>query len=344
MKNQPWILNAKFDFIFILGIPFYCILFIFGFDEFLLNNAELSIITWFCIILCIDVAHVYSTLFNSYFKTEIHPNLKRVLIVTPIAVFILGSIAHTIDKNWFWHIIAYLAVFHFIRQQYGFVRLYSKNETTNNWTTSIEKISIYNATLYPLLYWHFTPNRSFNWFIDGDFFPIKNEFIIHYSVLLYAAIIFLHIGIVISNIYHQRHLNIPKTMIFVGTYISWYLGIVYFNSDFIFTLLNVACHGIPYIALVWSKTQVKPLHIESKTKKITYFLCVILSLAFLEEFLWDGLIWKEKTNLFILTEYFPLISNNNLFNVLVPLLSVPQITHYILDGYIWKTKYSNKSI
>ena len=27
----------------------------------------------------------------------------------------------------------------------------------------------YYATSYPLLYWHFLPERNFNWFIEGDF-------------------------------------------------------------------------------------------------------------------------------------------------------------------------------
>jgi hypothetical protein len=37
----------------------------------------------------------------------------------------------------------------------------------------------------------------------------------------------------------------------VGTLISWYIGIVHYNNDLIFTFLNVVTHGIPYMALVW---------------------------------------------------------------------------------------------
>jgi hypothetical protein len=50
-----------------------------------------------------------------------------------------------------------------------------------------------------------------------------------------------------------KEFNIPKNAVIVGTLLSWYLGLVYFNNDLIFTLLNVISHGIPYIALVYLK-------------------------------------------------------------------------------------------
>ena len=52
-----------------------------------------------------------------------------------------------------------------------------------------------------------------------------------------------------------------------------------------------------------------------------------------EELLWDILVWQEHFGFYINT-------NDTALLLLVPLLSVPQITHYILDGIIWKR--SNK--
>jgi hypothetical protein len=45
------------------------------------------------------------------------------------------------------------------------------------------------------------------------------------------------------------YFNIPKNLIIIGTLSSWFFGIVYFNNDLVFTLLNVVSHGIPYMAL-----------------------------------------------------------------------------------------------
>ncbi|MFP3637320.1 hypothetical protein, partial [Bacillus sp. SIMBA_033] len=56
---------------------------------------------------------------------------------------------------------------------------------------------------------------------------------------------------------------------------------------------------------------------------IFLFVGVILGFAFLEEFLWETLVWNE---------HFSLEFNNpeNILQFLVPLLVVPQLTHYLL--------------
>jgi hypothetical protein len=46
--------------------------------------------------------------------------------------------------------------------------------------------------------------------------------------------------------------NLPRNLVIAGTFLSWYVGIVHFNSDLAFTAINVMSHGIPYMALVWT--------------------------------------------------------------------------------------------
>ena len=102
-----------------------------------------------------------------------------------------------------------------------------------------------------MLYWIKTP-RAFNWFVEKEFnwldsFP-------NYIPAI-TIIYFIILGIwILKTIYFfikDKTFNIPKNAIIVGTYLSWYFGIVYFNNDLIFTLLNVISHGIPYIALIY---------------------------------------------------------------------------------------------
>ena len=54
-------------------------------------------------------------------------------------------------------------------------------------------------------------------------------------------------------------------------------------------------------------------------------------LAYCEELVWNRAIWHEHRWLFgsdVDAEGWQL--------ALVPLLAVPQLTHYVLDGFIWK--------
>jgi hypothetical protein len=59
-------------------------------------------------------------------------------------------------------------------------------------------------------------------------------------------------------------------------------------------------------------------------------------LAYTEEFFWDVFVWKDHPSIFpFLLDANP-ISNNLLLSLLVPLLVLPQVTHYVLDGFIWR--------
>jgi hypothetical protein len=148
-----------------------------------------------------------------------------------------------------------------------------------------------------------------------------------------------------------KHFNVPRIAIIVGTITSWYFGIVYYNGDMAFTLLNVVSHGIPYMALVWifGEKQVKrsPQSSSAFLRKVftTYglviFLGIIFILAFVEEGLWDMTVWKEHVNIFSIFHFTDVNLDDRILSFVVPLLALPQITHYIIDGFIWKRKNSN---
>ena len=114
-----------------------------------------------------------------------------------------------------------------------------------------------------------------------------------------------------------------------------------------FTTLNVISHGIPYMALIWffeKKNYRKETRRTGQLQRITFgkygvlvFMLTILLLAYLEEGLWDGFIWKEHTHVFSLFSALPQIEGN-LLTLLIPLLALPQSTHYVLDGFIWRNK------
>ena len=72
--------------------------------------------------------------------------------------------------GWFWRVLAYVAVLHFVRQQYGWLALYRACAGDQSRLGAIiDRSAIYLATLYPLLYWHAHLPRSFAWFMPGDF-------------------------------------------------------------------------------------------------------------------------------------------------------------------------------
>ncbi len=334
--KQPWIHNAKTDGWFILSPPFLILLIIFLFQKQIqgLEN-HYSFYTWLFLIVFVDVAHVYSTLFKTYFvKSEIK---KRKLLYygIPLLGWGVGLILYQFGSLAFWSVLALIAVFHFIRQQYGFMRIYARFEP-DNWSKRIDEIAVYSATIFPMLYWFKTP-RAFTWFVNNEFNWLQNlPDYIQLIGVIYFGIVIIWIIKTGFEIFKTKRFNIPKIALIVGTYLSWYFGIVYFNNDLVFTFLNVISHGIPYVALIYIReikqkeiAQSNRLTVFKSTFGIFLFVAVILGFAFFEEFLWEILVWNEHFSL-------NLNVSINWFQFLVPLLVVPQLTHYLLDGFIWR--------
>lgn len=344
--SQPWLNSALSDSIFILSPPFLSLLLVFFFpDQFKVTTA-MPVEYWVLLVVFIDVAHVYSTLYRTYFNAERLRKQHTLLITVPLLCYFSGVMLYHVDSLLFWRVLAYLAVFHFIRQQYGFMRLYSRTESTGKMSRLIDIVSIYAATLYPILYWHFGADRNFNWFVADDFIYFPSKGLETLFTWLYLVIILLYAIKEISLLMQKRQFNIPRNLLITGTFLSWYFGIVYFNGDMAFTTLNVISHGIPYMALIWfferkNQQQVQPgrsmlTQLSSRKYGILLFILSLILFAYIEEGLWDGFVWKEHTSVFSAFSALPKVANVNILALLVPLLALPQSTHYVLDGFIWR--------
>lgn len=346
-SKQPWLSSPLFDLPFILAPALLTSLLSLYFVGD--GSEELSLASWVILVLMVDVAHVYATLYRTYFDKEAFATNKTLLIAIPLLCFVLGVLLYSLGALFFWRAMAYLAVFHFVRQQYGFMALYARKELRSRLSVFADQAAIYAATLYPIIYWHAHLPRHFNWFVEGDFislgiFGTIEPFcrLLYFSILLFYA--FKEVRITLKN----GFFNWPRNLLLVGTILSWWLGIVWSNSDLIFTMTNVVSHGIPYMALVWL------FHHGRRSEEggsfdffknfllnfaPAFFLFLVL-LAYVEEGFWDGLVWREHLAFFAPFRFdqLPAITDAAVLSVLVPLLSLPQSTHYVLDGFIWKLK------
>jgi hypothetical protein len=337
---QPWIHKTKTDIAFILSPPFLILAIVFFCQSWLQSIEEShSFYTWLFLVVFIDVAHVYATLFKTYLVPKAFNEKRRLLISLPIICFMIGIVLFMLGSKVFWVTLAYVAVFHFIRQQYGFMRLYSRNEAKTRFSVALDNLTIYAATGYPMLYWFMSPPRRYTWFMPNEFFTYSNDRLLEVFGYVYILILLAYIAKVVYTFYKTNYFNIPKNAIVVGTALSWYFGIVYYNNDLIFTMLNIVSHGVPYMALIYLK-EVKQkkergegiMQYLNDYKGIIIYVAVLLVLAFSEEYIWEIMVWNEQ---FTLSDS---MSFESWHFLLVPLLVVPQFTHYVLDGFIWKTK------
>jgi hypothetical protein len=288
------------------------------------------------------VAHVWSTAY----RVDLDPaELKRrpaLYFGTPLAVYILGVLLYTSSGALFWRVLAYVAVAHFVRQQYGWMALYRRRlGPSATFDRVLDDAAIYSATLYPLVYWHAHLPREFAWFVEGDFLPGLPRSAADLLLPVHAAITLAYVARQVMLVALGRPVSWGKNLILATTWLAWYGGIVVLGSDYAFTVTNVLVHGIPYLAVVWLYGRNRHAARDTGLGRVfrpgrwVLYLAPLLLLAWAEEWAWDLLVWHDRAAL------FPgpmLVPGPELLALLVPLLALPQATHYVLDAWIWRTR------
>jgi hypothetical protein len=342
-SRQPWIHSAGIDGAFILGPGLLATLASLAIIATGHGAAGLSLWTWGVLIVGIDVAHVYSTIYRTYLDPVDRHRLSGWLVWIPLAGWTAGVLLYSMSTALFWTALAYLAVFHFIRQQYGFLMIYSRGERAlPRFCSVMDKAAVYAATLGPLAYWHTHLPRRFVWFIDGDFVGLPG-WIWQAVRPVYALVLIAYVAKEAWLAATRRRVNLPRNAIVLGTALSWYVGIVAGTGDLVFTMTNVAAHGIPYMALtfIFARGRERELG-ETRPwffpRALLAAIGLLILLAFLEEGLWDGLVWREHLRMFPGFGLLPHIDTDAVLAIVVPLLAVPQLTHYVIDGVIWRLK------
>ncbi len=300
------------------------------------------------VILC-DVAHVWATAFRTYLDPGERRARKRLFTLVPIAGLAASVALYALGKMTFWRALAYLAIFHFVRQQYGWVSLYrARNGERDRLGKAIDTAAIYASTLYPLLYWHTHVPRRFSWFVAGDVvaLPVASaSFLLPAGFAIWAVALAAYLVRAVV-LWSRGTPNPGKDLVVTTTAIAWYVGIVLFDSDYAFTVTNVFMHGVPYFALVFVQSKPKP-SAEPRVppswaariaRNVFTYVGVLWAIAFVEELFWDRAVWHDKPWLF--GEGWSLAGWEL---AIVPVLALPQLTHYVLDGFIWKRR-SNRAL
>jgi hypothetical protein len=341
----PWLWGARVDLSVFVGSALGALLLSLG-----ARAAGLSVLpewAWVVLVLGVDVAHVHATWFRTYLDREElarHP-LRYALL--PLVVYAAAWGAYRAGPLLFWRILAYLAVFHFIRQQVGWVALYRKKAGTGSrLDRAIDESAIWAATLYPLFEWHLQlSQKGFSWFVPGDFvatLPLASFAGLAHA--LWVTSLSLFFARELWRAGFTRRLALGKVLIVATTAATWYLGIVRNEGDFVFTALNVIPHGVPYVWLLFMYTRERSRRApgwapgQVVAGGFATFVAVLVGCAFFEQFAWDR--WAEHDHAWLFGDSAPLSAR--LLGWLVPLLAMPQAMHYVLDGLLWRRAESRE--
>jgi hypothetical protein len=299
--------------------------------------------TWLVGVLLVDVAHVYATLFVVYLEPA-ERSRRAVYWIVPPAAWAAGVLLYSEGPALFWRALAYVAVFHFVRQQVGWVKLYrARAGERDRLGAFLDSAAVYAATIYPLLYWHAHLPREFAWFVAGDFAALP-AWIARAAAPVHGALLIAYAVRSAPGWLLLRPRNPGKDIVVATTAACWYAGIVATNSDYAFTVTNVLIHGLPYMALVYVVASRGNGVASPRAASGSFgprlvaagplvFVATLWLLAYAEELVWDVAVWHERGWLF-----GGALDASGWQALLVPLLAVPQLTHYVLDGFVWRRR------
>ena len=305
------------------------------------DKNEIPLWGYLIVVVFCDVGHVWGTIFRCYLDTSENKRRWFLYNVTPVVIFLSTFILHYfVSVGLCWMIIGYIAIYHFIRQQWGFLCLYrARAEESSDYL--IDRFVHLAGALGPILMWHSDPDRNFDWFMREDPFIVKipSQW---YPVIVFSYVL-VFVGYYSRAVFQNKITKYPmKFLVVAFCWLTWIIGVLLPHKLIAVFFLNMF-HAAPSYMIVfftarnkWSVNE-PPTDSERLVKYLVkpgnwwIYLSFFIVIAILEECLWETFVWRD---------YFP-----NKFNFEVnqlgvsfftSLLSLPQTTHYVLDAFIWK--------
>jgi hypothetical protein len=291
---------------------------------------------WLVLVVGFDVAHVWSTLFRVYLDGEEVRRRALLYVGVPIAMYVCGVLLHGFSAGVFWRVVAYAATWHFMRQQVGWLRLYHRRALAppSRALRLVEEALLYGVMLAPLVWWHAHLPRAFAWMVQGDYVAGVPPIVADFSYVVVAALALVWLVLAAKG----RSFGAPRILLLACTAVVWNAGIVLFDSDYAFTAMNVVLHAAPYVVLTFrygsERVKEAPSSVLALVLRggVPAFAGLLLVLAYVEELGWDRLVWHEYPQFFGAS----LPIDEASLALFAPLLAVPQLTHYVLDGFVWR--------
>lgn len=317
---------------------------------------------WLATVLFVDVAHVWSTVFRVYLDPVEVRRRPALYLGTPAVLYAIGVVIYSVYGHaGFWRALAYTAVWHFVRQQVGWVAIYHRLRAERGTLDArLDRATIYAVTLGPIVWWHGRLPRAFDWFVSGDFVDgVITPAVARGAERAMFAVLALWIARQAQRMASARAPNPGVALIITTTFVCWYAGIVWTNSDWCFTVTNVLIHGLPYLALLWRYARARFGEEEAREgalgaapvepslgraivlRGVGAFVTALAVIALIEEFAWDQLAWHERGAIFGDLAFRPSAAA---LRWIVPLLALPQLTHYVLDAWVWRGGAQNPGL
>lgn len=257
---------------------------------------------------------------------RIYSLLALCLLFTYFAFFTRGLVGIQL-------FVMYFAIFHFCRQQFGWIKIINKNIEISATDARVSELMVHVYCLIPILIAH-SKEFYFNW-LSGvpNLFSIPDSFVrpilMFYVPILIAYFLYeLH-----GHLTHRIPFNLTRISTILFTAVGWNVAILFRNWGYSSAaLLLVGHHVLSYLFLVYF------FNVENRKQKRSVFL--FYSVLFLFTLLTILTLRNSLPNFtpkpaWTFAFSFSSLQQSYIY-YLIPLFWIPTIFHFVLDGFVWK--------
>jgi hypothetical protein len=249
--------------------------------------------------------------------------MPLLIFISAVLFFYFGM------KSYYIYFVAYLAAFHFIRQEYGWMKISSAfDKTLPNSIATLDKITTYTMTIVPFIWLSRKENAGF-WYEHGDVFLIP-DIIASIGLYFFWLIVFLFLFFNTIHALKTKTLNLSKFLVFINTFFGWYVSFIFIESGWIRVLYLICHHGIPYYFIVFRTERITQNYILLKSlgryKYLFLYLACAIFMYFFIQLEDSSLIYISRKNYRFLNAFF------------YGFFLTPQLVHFMIDAFIWKKR------
>jgi len=312
------------------------------------------------LVVLIDVAHVYGTLFRTVLDSEATAKNRALFLRAPPCLF-AGTmlVIFAGGEELGWSLLAYYAMYHFAKQPFGILCLYKARKGERGAVDHrIDYWTCMAGALIPVLIQHTDENAYFlHWFNNGErlLFYFPNWANIPLYVLYVLVPLFWFGRSLLQWRLGVRRVNAGKIWIMGVQYVSWYIGVLCDHEVRSLAFVNLF-HGVSSMVLVYSVVQRRyaawrkrsPATMQWRDKLCEAmvsspwpYLAVMVMFAVVEDVSWEVCVYQA----YLPQMGVPVPILQAQWRALVTaLLMQPQLSHYFLDAYIWRMTPQNPGL
>lgn len=347
-KSQPWIHSWYADSICFFLIPLVfillAVLMLPPFNMIVPGKFSYIILA----VLLIDWGHIFAQYHRIYSNPLEDKKLKWVYPISYLlCIPVIAALVHYSNAGIIDTLLVYFVIYHFIKQQFGFIKIYSKTDGPKSQRESVtETVLFYSSMAAPVLLWHVKGiGYEFKWTMLFWKSPFL-EYLVWPVFAVYLTSLCLYIHDEYKRTQRNGMFNIPKNLALLTAMIGWGGVSVLTHAPMLIMFTVVLTHDLSYFFYVWMigrrdhKTIKQKVHWFSWWSIpgfIAYFVFLIVlgdvimtvHLESTQDPNWNYVIWGQIFNGIGVQKGWLLSFGWAIF-------FATQAHHYYIDRYLWK--------